>query len=114
VQIAKYLRHHLEDVLLKYGVDVVMSGHIHAYSRSCPVADNRCRDPADGAIMHVITGSGGRLLSSVRRRQKEWVAHAEKTWGFSRFTVRLRCGRTAGRSVWRSACTTACMSRQGV
>ena len=88
MQIAKYLRHQLEDVLVKYGVDVVASGHVHAYSRSCPVIDKKCVPFEQGSVLHVITGSGGRKLSSVKKHQPHWVASAQRIWGFSRFTVR--------------------------
>jgi hypothetical protein len=87
LQIAKYLRHQLEDVLVKYGVDVVASGHVHAYSRSCPVIGKHCVPFEEGSVLHVITGSGGRKLSSVASHQPHWVDSAQHTWGYSRFTV---------------------------
>lgn len=89
LQIAKYLRHQLEDVLVKYGVDVVASGHVHAYSRSCPVVSKHCKPSEEGGILHVITGSGGRKLSNVKKHQPRWVDSAQHAWGFSVFTVRL-------------------------
>lgn len=88
LQIAKYLRHQLEDVLVKYGVDVVASGHVHAYSRSCPVIGKHCVPFKQGSVLHVITGSAGRKLSKVKNHQPHWVASAQYAWGFSRFTVR--------------------------
>jgi hypothetical protein len=88
LQIAKYLRHHLEDVLVKYGVDVVASGHLHAYSRTCPLIDKSCVDYEQGSVLHVVTGSGGKELTSVGHKQK-WLAHSERAYGFSKFSVRL-------------------------
>lgn len=87
LQIAKYLRHHLEDVLVKYGVDVVASGHLHAYSRTCPVIDRHCLPHEMGSVLHVVAGSGGRRLTEVGGVQN-WLEHSERTFGFSRFAVR--------------------------
>lgn len=92
IQVAKHLRHHIEDLLLKYGVDVVVSGHIHSHSRTCVVADKDCVKGGDGkddgGVLHVVTGSGGHKLSKVKHHQPHWVEYARRSWGYSRFTVR--------------------------
>jgi hypothetical protein len=38
-------------------VDLVLSGHVHAYARTCNVADERCVDPADGGMTHFTIGA---------------------------------------------------------
>lgn len=38
---AEPMRHALERVLYRHGVDVVFAGHVHAYERSVPVYDQR-------------------------------------------------------------------------
>lgn len=91
-QVAKHIRHHVEDLLLKYGVDVVVSGHVHSHSRSCPVVDTDCADFAAGAVLHVVTGSGGHKLSKISTHQPQWVQYARRSWGYSRFTVRAHPG----------------------
>ena len=35
--LADYFQHNLEDVLYDSAVDVVITGHVHAYERSFPV-----------------------------------------------------------------------------
>jgi len=40
---APYLRRKLEPLFQLYRVDMVVSGHFHAYQRSCPVLDGRCQ-----------------------------------------------------------------------
>lgn len=46
----------MEPLLASYGVDLVFSGHVHAYERSVPVFDNR---PAECAPVHIVIGDGG-------------------------------------------------------
>ena len=76
-------------MLVKYGVDVVASGHMHAYARTCPVIDKHCVPHGLGSVLHVVTGSGGRRLTEVGGMQT-WLDHSERTYGFSRFTVRTQ------------------------
>lgn len=56
---------HIEDLLNEYEVDIVFSGHMHSYSRSCNVQDGRCVDPGRGGMTHVTIGTGGKKLSQV-------------------------------------------------
>eukprot|EP00892_Ulva_mutabilis_P006097 jgi/Ulvmu1/385/UM001_0392.1 len=86
-KVAKHLRHHIEDLLLKYGVDVVASGHVHSHSRTCTVIDKECSPFCGGSVLHVITGSGGHKLSKISHHQPHWVEYASRSWGYSRFTV---------------------------
>jgi hypothetical protein len=85
--VARHLRAELEDMLVKYGVDAVLSGHIHNYSRSCPIIGGKCVSHADGGILHVIAGTGGHKLSKLKTKQKKWVAYAVREFGFSRIRV---------------------------
>jgi 3',5'-cyclic AMP phosphodiesterase CpdA len=41
----------------KYGVDLVLNGHIHSYERTWPVEGGRVVD--DGGVIYTITGGGG-------------------------------------------------------
>ncbi len=45
-------------------VDLVLSGHVHAYARTCNVADERCVDPADGGMTHFTVGAHARAASA--------------------------------------------------
>ena len=70
---ADFLRRPLEPLLLKYGVDLVLTGHEHAYERTLPVADLEPAAPAPAsrggnatshfvdpvAPIHVMAGTGG-------------------------------------------------------
>ncbi|MDG2424677.1 MAG: metallophosphoesterase [Phycisphaerales bacterium] len=41
----------------KYGVDLVLNGHIHSYERTWPIDGGRVVD--DGGVIYTITGGGG-------------------------------------------------------
>lgn len=87
-RVGKHLRKSLEDVLVKYGVDALLSGHVHSYSRTCPVIDKTCTPFAAGGVLHVIAGSGGHKLSKIKAEQYGWLAAAEREFGFVRILVR--------------------------
>ncbi|OQR88703.1 hypothetical protein THRCLA_10152 [Thraustotheca clavata] len=46
-----------EDVYLKYGVNLVIAGHVHAYERTAPIVKNKV-DSKNG-IVYMTTGAGG-------------------------------------------------------
>ena len=41
----------------RYGVDLVLNGHIHSYERTWPISGGRVVD--DGGVVYTITGGGG-------------------------------------------------------
>ena len=47
-----------EPLWLRYGVDLLFSGHVHAYERSNPVANNSA-DATGCAPVQLIVGDGG-------------------------------------------------------
>jgi hypothetical protein len=49
----------LEGVLNEYGVDLVMSGHLHSSQRTCAVFNYSC---SDAAPVYIISGSSGAML----------------------------------------------------
>ena len=49
----------LEDVFRRHAVDLVMMGHIHQTSRTCPVYNYTC---TRGAPVYLISGSAGAML----------------------------------------------------
>lgn len=46
----------LEDLFLDSEVDMVMSGHVHLYARTCSVKKDRCKKKDRGGITHVTVG----------------------------------------------------------
>jgi hypothetical protein len=48
----------MEPLFVLYGVNLIVTGHDHAYSRSYPVALDK-RDPTDKAPVYLTLGAGG-------------------------------------------------------
>ncbi|KAG2451406.1 hypothetical protein HYH02_004006 [Chlamydomonas schloesseri] len=109
--VGEHIRAAIEDLLLQYRVDLVLSGHVHAYYRSCSAAGNKCVEeeqdlaaaaaPAAGAaasggrvasrpsegIRHIVMGTAGHVLSNVEDDQKDWCEEVLNEFGFGRFDV---------------------------
>ncbi|KAG2445750.1 hypothetical protein HXX76_000356 [Chlamydomonas incerta] len=99
--VGEHIRAAIEDLLLQYRVDLVLSGHVHAYYRSCSAADNKCveedlaaasgglgrgGDAVEG-IRHIVLGTAGHVLSNVEDDQKDWCEEVMNEFGFGRFDV---------------------------
>ena len=61
--VAQRLRDEIEPLLAEYQVDVVFAGHIHKYTRSCPVLKGTCvgynSDGTAKGPVHFVTGNAG-------------------------------------------------------
>lgn len=86
--VGEHLRGQVEGLLSRYEVDLVLSGHVHSYSRTCNVEGGRCVDPAEGGMIHATVGCGGHQLSGVADEQPEWSDFAESRFGFGRVSVK--------------------------
>ena len=84
--VAAGLRAILEPLLLKWRVDVVLSGHYHSFQRSCAMANLTC--VSDGGIVHYTTGAAGQSLDSISLYPSQYI---EKTilgrYGYSILTA---------------------------
>ena len=80
------LRQSLEPLVDAAGFDLVLSGHVHSFARSCNAAGLRCVPRSSGGAVHYTLGCGGRKLSGVEGvdDQPAWIAAAEDEWGFLR------------------------------
>lgn len=86
--VAEHLRDNIEDLINDFQVDVVFSGHMHSYSRTCNVLHERCIDESEGGTTHVTIGTGGKKLSQVERNQEDWVQFAtDGDFGYGLVTV---------------------------
>ncbi|KAK9829258.1 hypothetical protein WJX72_004835 [[Myrmecia] bisecta] len=85
--VGEHLRSQLEDVFEAHAVDMVLSGHVHAYARTCNVYNGECVADADGGATHITLGCGGRKLSRVEHDQSSWLEYAEAEYGYGRVTV---------------------------
>ena len=95
--VSQYLRPALEPALRKHRVDVMLYGHIHAYERSCPLAEYVCvgaEDPesetvrlANGTV-HLTVGAGGHALTKQSTfKQQYWSAAHALQFGVGRLTA---------------------------
>lgn len=77
----------IEDVLYENGVDLVFSGHVHAYERSCEVYQYKC---VAGAPVYVTIGDGGNHEGLARgwvEPQPDWSVYRQASYGFGRLRV---------------------------
>lgn len=50
----------LEPLFLEYRVDMVLGGHVHSYTRVCPMASWKCVEK--GGITYITVGTGGATI----------------------------------------------------
>ncbi|RLN92637.1 hypothetical protein BBJ28_00020398 [Nothophytophthora sp. Chile5] len=87
--VAALLRGCLEDLLAANRVDLVFSGHYHAYERTCPVFREECReqDERANAPTHIMVGSGGAELDDVDYLPANWSRSRQQEYGYGRLHV---------------------------
>lgn len=82
------LQHLWEPLFEAYGVDLVIAGHDHLYSRSYPIVNGTAAADGDSyvrgaGIVHVVTGGGGRALYDMPETEPpEWHAYGEEAHHF--------------------------------
>lgn len=80
------LRHHLEKLFLRYGVDLVLSGHDHHYQRSHPVRRGRRVSPGCGPV-YIVTGGGGASQFARTVAPASWSARETRRYHYVRLIV---------------------------
>jgi len=77
----------IEDILYEAKVDVVFSGHVHAYERSCQTYKYK---PTDGAPYYITIGDGGNaegLQTDWIVPQPEWSVYRQSSYGHGELKV---------------------------
>jgi hypothetical protein len=80
-------KEHLEPLLVKYNVNAVLNGHIHAYQRTKNVAFN---DTTPTGPMHITIGAGGRQCDAPFQNEEpeSWIAKRDASmYGYGRITI---------------------------
>ena len=80
-------REHLEPLLVKYNVNAVLNGHIHAYQRTEYVAFN---ETTPTGPMHITIGAGGRQCDAPFQNEEpeSWIAKRDASmYGYGRMTI---------------------------
>ncbi|CAI5942042.1 unnamed protein product [Closterium sp. NIES-64] len=89
------MRKALEETLYAARVDILITGHVHAYERTSRVYNGQ-EDPC--GIMHITVGSGGKdLYPSFVSPKPAWSAFREAAFGFALFKID---GSAAGEADW--------------
>ena len=78
-----HLRQQLDDLFLKYRVNLVLTGHMHSYQRSCPGYMGGCR-PDGTAPVHVVVGTSGAQLESMVEFPADFTMAAWLNFGYCR------------------------------
>ncbi|KAI9914371.1 hypothetical protein PsorP6_008374 [Peronosclerospora sorghi] len=91
------MKRHMEDILYRNKVDVIVAGHVHAYERSYPVYKEMIVE--DGPIYVVLGDAGNRegLAPTYFDPQPEWSAYRQADYGFMLLNVK---NRTHGSLQW--------------
>jgi acid phosphatase type 7 len=79
----------VERALVEGGVDLVLSGHVHAYERSCRLYNYSCV-PDASAPVYVTIGDGGNregLASTWVDPQPAWSLHRRASYGHGQLVV---------------------------
>eukprot|EP00891_Asterochloris_glomerata_P006762 jgi/Astpho2/6762/fgenesh1_pg.00103_%23_1_t len=92
VQEASDLRSAYEDVFVEYQVDMVLSGHVHAYQRTCPVYKSTCipaaADGSQRAPIYITNGNAGQWLTyTLQPKLQPFMMATSLAHGYLRYTV---------------------------
>jgi len=94
--IAAHLRQHLFPLYLKYGVDVIMVGHMHKYERTCGmIAPFVCGKRDEDGIVNLLVGTAGNTFQVPwdtygdfqHHNQPPWSIFRSAQWGISELEV---------------------------
>jgi 3',5'-cyclic AMP phosphodiesterase CpdA len=84
---AEPMRVAIEERLVRAGVNLVISGHVHSYERSHPVRNFTLDECGP---MHVVVGDGGNYEGPAlpwHDEQPEWSAFREASYGTARLEI---------------------------
>eukprot|EP00163_Fabomonas_tropica_P007419 TRINITY_DN1713_c0_g1_i2.p1 TRINITY_DN1713_c0_g1~~TRINITY_DN1713_c0_g1_i2.p1 ORF type:complete len:457 (+),score=112.66 TRINITY_DN1713_c0_g1_i2:744-2114(+) len=83
--VSLYMRQALEELIYKYKVNMMMTGHYHSYERSCAIYRGQCVESGQ-APMHVVVGTAGAGLES-GNFTAPWSRSHLNYWGYTRLTA---------------------------
>lgn len=102
-QLRALMIEHIEPLLVRYNVNLVLWGHVHKYERTCAIQNYTCADPEDSTKLpvHVIIGMGGQDYQvpwEPRPEHPDKLVFPQKEWSLFRSSefgyVRLHATRS--------------------
>ena len=87
---------HLEDIVNKYKVDIVQTGHVHDYERSWPTFKGKAVKGSSNKThyidpqhpVYVVQGTGGAFAKEKFLSQPEWSVKRSSFNGYGRVTIK--------------------------
>ena len=81
----------VEALLIKHGVDLCLSGHVHNLMVTCPVNNGKCVKQGEAPV-HIVVGNGGQDLSFYPNKTEvpkvpEWVDYKLANFGWNELLV---------------------------
>jgi len=76
------MRQSYEDIFYKYGVDLVLMGHVHAYERTTPMYNWAVDSNGPVYIVNGVGGSEEGLYDVWEDPSPKWSVHRGAVWGF--------------------------------
>lgn len=77
----------MEPLLNKYGVDMVLAGHVHSYERTLPVY-NGTVDPCGAIYLNIGDGGNYEGVYTDWRAAEDWTAFREASFGVAEFSIK--------------------------
>lgn len=81
----------LENLLVTYKVDLVLTGHVHNAQVTCPIINNQCvTPPGDGsyaAPVHVVLGNAGQTVTPLVTPQPATIDFQGAYHGYSTLSI---------------------------
>jgi len=78
------MRRTLEPLLVQHHVDLVLTGHIHQYQRTCPMVDLRCN--ASGPV-YMVVGTAGATTQVPWAPKPDWLVARSDQFGIPKFVA---------------------------
>ena len=80
-----------EELLIKYGVDLCLWGHVHNLLETCPVNNGTCVNDGEAPV-HVVIGNGGMDLTQYPTAKSgiptpSWVTYKLANFGWNEIVV---------------------------
>jgi len=87
--------------LYKYGVDIAVWGHFHAYERTCAVYKQNCMGLGQGGTVHIVVGTAGYELDDEDWMPKNWSLFHNNNYGFGTISLETDLGQKTTALTWK-------------